>query len=101
VMLCMDSHLDPLLVLMIETPHPVHTHSRASLYIYKVFEHLQQWLRVIRVELQPDIPYVCFALCRSKLSAECSQPKINSFFNRIDPLETSPCELSSAVKKNE
>ena len=25
--------LDPLLVLMIETPHPVHTHSRYSLYI--------------------------------------------------------------------
>ena len=24
---------DPLLVLMIETPHPVHTHSRSSLYI--------------------------------------------------------------------
>ena len=49
VMLCMDSHLDPLLVIMIETPHPVHTHSRSSLYIYKVFEHLQQWLRVIRI----------------------------------------------------
>jgi len=55
VMLCMDSHLDPLLVIMIETPHPVHTHSRSSLYIYKVFEHLQQWLVVIRVSLQPDI----------------------------------------------
>jgi len=25
--------LDPLLVLMIENPHPVHTHSRSSLYI--------------------------------------------------------------------
>ena len=31
---CMDSHLDPLLVLMIETPLTVHTHSRSSLYIY-------------------------------------------------------------------
>ena len=41
--------LGPLLVLMIETPHPVHTHCRSSLYIYKVFEHIQQWLRVIRV----------------------------------------------------
>jgi len=40
VMLCMDSHLDPLLVLMIETPHPVHTHGRSSLYIYKRFQHL-------------------------------------------------------------
>ena len=49
----MDSHLDPLLVLMIETPHPVHTHSRSSLYIYKVFEHLQQWLRVIGMSLTP------------------------------------------------
>ena len=48
MMLCMDSHLDPLLLLMIETPHPVHTHSRSSLYIYKVFEHLEQWLRVIK-----------------------------------------------------
>jgi len=55
-MLCMDSHLDPLLVLMIETHHPVHTHSRSFLYIYKVFEHLQQWLRVIRMSLTLD-PY--------------------------------------------
>ena len=58
MMLCMDSHLDPLLllmILMIETPHLVHTHSRSSLYIYKVFEHLQKWLRVIRVSLQPKI----------------------------------------------
>ena len=53
------------------------------------------------IDLETVVPYVCFALCRSKLSAECSQPKINFFFNRIDPLETSPCELSSAVKKNE
>ena len=52
---CMDSHLDPLLVLMIVTPHLLHTHSRSSFYIYKVFEHLQQWLRVIRVSLRPDI----------------------------------------------
>jgi hypothetical protein len=42
---------------------------------------------------------VClFCFVRTKLSAECSQ---QFFFNRIDPLETSPCELSSAVKKNE
>ena len=26
-----------LLVLMNDTPHPAHTHSRSSLYIYKVF----------------------------------------------------------------
>ena len=53
VILCMDSHLEPLLVLMIVTPHPVHTHSRSSLYIYKVLEHLQQWLRVIEMSLTP------------------------------------------------
>jgi len=29
------------------------THSRSSLYIYKNFEHLQQWLLVIRVLLLP------------------------------------------------
>jgi len=51
----MVAHLDPLLVLMIETPHPVYTHSRSSLYIYKVFQHLLQWLVVIRMSLQPDI----------------------------------------------
>ena len=51
----MDSHLEPLLVLMIKTPHPVHTHSMSSLYIYKVFQQLQQWLWVIGVSLQPDI----------------------------------------------
>jgi hypothetical protein len=38
-----------LLVLMIETPHPLHTHIRSSLYIYKVFQHLLQWLVVIRM----------------------------------------------------
>ena len=27
-------HLDPLLVLMLETPHPGHTHNRSSLYIH-------------------------------------------------------------------
>jgi len=38
-----------LLVLMIETPHPLHTHIRSSLYLYKVFQHLLQWLVVIRM----------------------------------------------------
>jgi len=55
VILCMVAHLDPLLVLMIETRHPVYTHSRSSLYICKVFQHLLQWLQVIRMSLQPDI----------------------------------------------
>jgi len=36
-----------LLVLMIEAPHSLHTHIRSSLYIYKVFQHLELWLVVI------------------------------------------------------
>jgi len=41
--------VEMVLPLVIETPHTVHTLSTSSLYIYKVFEHLQQWLQVIRV----------------------------------------------------
>jgi hypothetical protein len=44
-----------LFVLMIETPHPLHTHSRYSLYIYKVFQHLLQWLQVIGMPPHSDI----------------------------------------------
>jgi hypothetical protein len=44
-----------LLVLMIAVPHSLHTHSRSTLYIYKMFQHLLQWLVVIRMQLQPDI----------------------------------------------
>ena len=44
-----------LFVLMIGAPHPLHTHSRSSSYIYKVFQHLLQWLVAIRIQLQPDI----------------------------------------------
>jgi hypothetical protein len=47
------SKLDSLF--MIETPHTLHTHSRSTLYIYKVFQHLLQWLVVIRMQLQLDI----------------------------------------------
>jgi hypothetical protein len=46
---CVRTFKYPLLVLVIDTPHPVHTHSRSSLYIYKVFQHLLQWLQVIRM----------------------------------------------------
>jgi hypothetical protein len=51
------SKLDSLvLVLMIKTPpHTLHTHSRSNLYIYKAFQHLLQWLVVIKMQLQPDI----------------------------------------------
>jgi hypothetical protein len=30
--------------------HPLHTHSRYISYIYKVFQHLQLWLVVIRMQ---------------------------------------------------
>jgi hypothetical protein len=51
------SKLESLLVLliMIETPHTLHTHSRSTVYMYKVFQHLLQWLVVIRMQLQLDI----------------------------------------------
>jgi hypothetical protein len=49
------SRLDSLLVLMIENPRTLHTNSRSTLYIYKVFQHLLQWLVAIRIQLQPDI----------------------------------------------
>ena len=38
-----------LLVHMIETTHPLHAHIRSSFYMYKVFQHLLQWLVVIRM----------------------------------------------------
>jgi uncharacterized membrane protein len=42
------------LVLMIETPYTLHTHSRSTLYIYNIyiykgFQHLLQGLVVIRI----------------------------------------------------
>jgi hypothetical protein len=52
------SKLDSLLVVMIETPHTLHTHSRSTLYMYKVFQHLLQWLLVlvvIRMSPQADV----------------------------------------------
>ena len=39
-----------LLVLMIEAPHPLHTHSRSTSYIYNVFKHLELWLVVIGMQ---------------------------------------------------
>jgi len=47
-----------MLLLMIETPHPVHTHSRSSLYIYNAIQHLRQWLQVISMPPHPDICYL-------------------------------------------
>jgi hypothetical protein len=44
-----------LLVLMIETPHPLHTLISSFLYIYNAIHHLLQWLVAIRMQLQPDI----------------------------------------------
>jgi hypothetical protein len=43
------------LVLMIEAPHSLHTHSRSSLYIYNAIQHLLLWLQVIRMLPHPDI----------------------------------------------
>jgi hypothetical protein len=52
---------------MIEAPHPVHTHSRSTSFIYKVFQHLLQWLVVvIRMQPQPDI-------CLVSQSQRCSK----------------------------
>jgi hypothetical protein len=44
-----------LIVLMIEASHPLHTHTRSSSYIYKVFQHLLQWLVVIRMQHHTDM----------------------------------------------
>ena len=52
-----------LLVHMIETTHPLHAHIRSSFYMNKVFQHLLQWLVVIRMQLQPDI----FSMSNTKL----------------------------------
>jgi hypothetical protein len=39
-----------LLVIMFEAPYSLHTHTRSSLYIHKVFQHLLLWLQVIRLQ---------------------------------------------------
>jgi hypothetical protein len=40
---CWVQKVDSQLVLMIETPHPLHTHTRSSLYIYNAIQHLLLW----------------------------------------------------------
>ena len=56
-----------LLVLMIQAPHSLHTHSRSSVYIYNAIQNLRQWLQVIRMQ-----PHTCngkdYGLCVSYLS---------------------------------
>ena len=44
-----------LLILMIEAPHSLHTHSRSSLYIYNAIQNLTLLLKVIRMQPHPDI----------------------------------------------
>jgi hypothetical protein len=44
-----------LLVLMIQTSHSLHTHSRSSLYVYNPVQHLLLWLQVIRMLPHLDI----------------------------------------------
>jgi hypothetical protein len=46
-----------LLVLMIEASHTIHTLIRSSSYIYKVFQHLELCLVVIRILHHPNICY--------------------------------------------
>jgi hypothetical protein len=43
-----------LLILMIEASHTIHTHSRSTSYIYKVFQHLELCLVAIRIPPHPD-----------------------------------------------
>ena len=40
--------------------HHPHTHSRSTPYIYKVFQHLLEWLVVIRMQLH-QISSLCLA----------------------------------------
>jgi hypothetical protein len=40
---------------MIEATHPLHSHSRSTSCIYKVFQHLLLWLVAIRKETQADM----------------------------------------------
>jgi hypothetical protein len=50
------SHLDYDYVhVMIEAPHPVHTHRRSCSYIYNAFQHLLLQPVVIRMQTQCDI----------------------------------------------
>jgi len=58
-----EAQAQVLLVHMIETTHPLHAHIRSSFYMNKVFQHLLQWLVVIRMQLQPDI----FSMSNTKL----------------------------------
>jgi hypothetical protein len=44
-----------MLVLMIETPHSLHTHSTSTLYRFNAIQHLLQWPAVIMMQLQSDI----------------------------------------------
>jgi len=53
---------------MIDTPHPVHTHSRSALYhIYKVFQ--LQWLVVIK-GCNPSLIYALWVLRVDVLGVE-------------------------------
>ena len=38
---------------MIETPYPIHTHSKSTSYMYKEFQHMLLWLTVIW--MQPNM----------------------------------------------
>jgi hypothetical protein len=56
------SKLDSLLVLVIETPHTLHTHIISLSYIHIVFQHILLWLAAIRMQLHTGI-FCLSALC--------------------------------------
>ena len=75
-----------LLVLMIEVPHSIHTHSRSSLYIHNVIQHLRQWLQVIRMPPHPDICYLRPLVFESHL--ECTYVCTYVMIETPQPLHT-------------
>jgi hypothetical protein len=70
---------------LIGASHPLHTHRRSTLYIYKEFQHLLQWLVVIRMQLQPNI-------CSMEPETESGCPWCQSwilcwFFDMVHPTQ--------------
>ena len=74
------------IVLMIEVPHSIHTHSRSSLYIHNVIQHLRQWLQVIRMPPHPDICYLRPLVFESHL--ECTYVCTYVMIETPQPLHT-------------
>ena len=75
-----------LLVLLIEVPHSIHTHSRSSLYIYNAIQHLRQWLQAISMLPHPDIWYLRLLVFKSHL--ECTYVCTYVMIETPQPLHT-------------